>query len=306
MKYGLLVEFGAKCSNFGDYIQSIAIEYLYTQVMGISQSDIVHLTALDLSTYDGEELLLPYSYVMHLFVFPEYKEVKLSPKIHLQFLGGSFSFTQFGNQYNIEQVFDEKNGWIRMFKKFAPIGCRDAYTYSVLRKMNIPAYIGACITNILPKRKMVMEHERKKVLLVDLTSDILPYIPDDILSNAVAMTQYEPNGTLTVEENYQRAKDRYEYYSDADLIVSSRYHMVTPCNAMGVPCIFVNRNINYYKKDIRLDTLNPTIQFCTTENFEQINWNPVPTEFEELKQKMSDLAASRIRDAFLRYSANID
>lgn len=303
MKYGLLVEFGAKCSNFGDYVQSIAIEYLYTEIMGIPKSEIVHITAKELSTYDGEELLVPYSYVMHLLVFPEYTTVKLSPKIKLVFLGGSFSFTQFGNQYSIDHVFDEKNGWIAMFKKFAPIGCRDAYTYEVLQKLGIPSYIGGCITNILPRR-IEGEAKKGKVLLVDLTSDILPYLPKNVVNGAVAMTQYEPNGDLTVEENYQRAKDRYKFYYDADLIVSSRYHMVTPCNAMGVPCVFVNRNINYYKRDIRLGTLNPTIQFCTTENVQSIDWNPKAGEFEELKRQMSGLAVKRIEDAFLRYSSD--
>lgn len=306
MKYGLLVEFGSKCSNFGDYVQSVAIEYLYTKIMGILEEEIVHITCSELSTYDGEELILPYSYVMHLFVFPEYKKVKLSPKINLVFLGGSFSFTQFGNQYNIVNVFDENNGWIKMFRKFAPIGCRDAYTYSILKKLNIPAYIGGCITNILPTRSNLLENRERKILLVDLTSDILPYIPHDILQNAITMTQYEPNGTLTIEENFQRAKDRYKYYADADLIISSRYHMVTPCNAMGIPCIFVNRNINYYKKDIRLDTLNPTIQFCDIENVETINWNPVLMEFNNLKKEMSELAAIRIKDAFLRYSSEVN
>ena len=140
------------------------------------------------------------------------------------------------------------------------------------------------------------------MLLVDLTSDILPYLPKEVVNGATAMTQYEPNGDLTVEENYQRAKDRYKFYYDAELIVSSRYHMVTPCNAMGVPCVFVNRNINYYKQDIRLATLNPTIQFCTTENVQSIDWMTKAGEFEELKEQMSGLAAKRIEDAFLRYS----
>lgn len=302
MKYGLLVEFGSNCSNFGDYVQSIAIEYLYTQIMGIPEEQIAHITAAELSAYDGEPLLLPYSYVMHLLVFPEYKNVKLSPKIHPVFLGGSFSFTQFGSQYPIERVCNRDNGWIDMFKKYAPIGCRDAYTLGVLNELGIPAYLGGCITNILPRREAARRARREKILLVDLTSEILPFVPSEILENAIVLTQYEANGTLTVEENFQRAKERYRYYSDADLILSSRYHMVTPCNAMGVPCVFVNRNINYYKKDIRLDTLNPVIPFCSLENAETINWRPVPARFEPLKEKMAQLAAKRIQDAFLRYS----
>lgn len=303
MKYGLLVEFGAKCSNFGDYVQSIAIEYLYTQIMKIPADKIVHITASELSTYDGEELILPYSYVMHLFVFPDYKKVKLSKKIKPVFLGGSFSFTQFGSQYPISRVFDKEYGWIDMFRKFAPIGCRDAYTFGVLKKLEIPAYIGGCVTNILPQRNMSQgEKFEKKVLLVDLTADAIPYIPDRILKNAICLTQYVENGTLTVQENFQRVKERYKYYSDASLIVSSRYHVVTPCNAMGIPCIFVNRNINYYKRDIRLDTLNPMIQFAQIENMKDLCWCPTPVQFDELKAKMVDLAVKRIYDAFLRYS----
>ena len=97
----------------------------------------------------------------------------------------------------------------------------------------------------------------------------------------------------------------YKYYADADLVISSRYHMVTPCNAMGIPCIFVNRNINYYKKDIRLDTLNPTIQFCDIENVKNIDWNPSWIEFNDLKKKMLELAEIRIKDAVLRYSSEV-
>ena len=300
MKYGLLVEFGSKCSNFGDYIQSIAIEYLYTKVMGIPTDEIVHITASQLSSYDGEELILPYSYVMHLFVFPEYQKVRLSPRVKPVFLGGSFSFTQFGSQYPVKRIFDERNGWISMFRQFAPIGCRDAYTCSILRELKIPAYIGGCITNILPQRGQ--EPRKGKVLLVDLTADVLPYLPDSVLEHATVLTQYEENGLLTVEENFQRAKKRYQYYSDASLIISSRYHMVTPCNAMGIPCIFVNRNVNYYRKDIRLDTLNPLIQFCSLENISDVCWHPDPAKFDDLKEKLTELAEKRIRDAFLRYS----
>ena len=64
MKYGLLTYFGAPYCNFGDYVQSIAIEYLYLEIMKIPKDQIVYITEQELKSYDGEQLILPYSYVL--------------------------------------------------------------------------------------------------------------------------------------------------------------------------------------------------------------------------------------------------
>ncbi|EMS70385.1 polysaccharide pyruvyl transferase family protein [Ruminiclostridium cellobioparum] len=307
MKYGLLVEFGAQCSNYGDYVQSIAIEYLYEK-MDIPKSEIIYITAKELSTYNGEELLLPYSYVMHLFVFPEYENVKLSKKIIPVFLGGSFSFTQFGGKYPLNKVLTLPHSqtnentitWLEMFRKFAPIGCRDEFTYKFIAAQGIPAYLQGCITNIFPCRP---DGNYKKTFFVDCTSDILPYVPKQLLENAEVMTNYVSNDGLSVEENYQRIKQRYDYYRDnAALVVTSRYHVATPCNAMGIPCIFINRKINYYSKDIRLDTLNPYIQLYSSEDYSNINWYPQWQDFSELKEYIAQLAIARIREVYKRYT----
>lgn len=306
MKYGLLVDFGSSCSNYGDYVQSIAIEYLY-QKMGISKDEVVHISAADLSTYDGEVLLLPYSYVMHLFVFPEYRKIKLSEKIVPVFLGGSFSFTQYGMRYPIEKVFSEHYAqeesdmtWYQMFMKFSPIGCRDNFTYKLIAAQGIPAYLQGCITNIFPCRP---KGNYQKVLFVDCTNEILPYVPKDLLSRAEVMTNYVPNGNLSMEENYLRIKARYDYYrNNAALVVTSRYHVATPCNAMGIPCIFIGRKINYYSKDIRLDTLHPNIQLYSSEHYSEVDWHPKWQDFSELKTDIMQLAMMRIQDVYMRYT----
>ncbi|MDR3348739.1 MAG: polysaccharide pyruvyl transferase family protein [Acidaminococcales bacterium] len=298
MKYGLIVDFGAPCSNFGDYVQSVAIEFLY-QEMGIAQSQIVNITQAELSAYDGEQLLLPYSYVLHLFVFPGYGAVRLSPKITPVFLGGSFSFTQFGGRYPLDKVADEQNGWFAMFRRAAPIGCRDEFTRKFLADHGIAAYLQGCITNIFPRRANGCY---KKTLLVDLANDALPHIPGEILENAEILSNYAPNYELTVQENYRRVKERYDYYRDnAALVVTSRYHVALPCNAMGIPCIFIERKVNYYSKDIRLDSLHPYIQFVSGDDYSGVDWHPQWRDFHELKASIVALSAARIREAYTRF-----
>ena len=41
MKYGLLTYFGSSYCNFGDYVQSLAIEYLYLEVLKIPKDQII-------------------------------------------------------------------------------------------------------------------------------------------------------------------------------------------------------------------------------------------------------------------------
>lgn len=48
--------------NIGDYIQIIAIDNLYKK-MGISKKDIVYIEYYDLFDYDGDDVILPFSFI---------------------------------------------------------------------------------------------------------------------------------------------------------------------------------------------------------------------------------------------------
>lgn len=299
MKYGLLIDFGAPYCNFGDYAQSIAIEYLYGR-MGIPESDIVYITSKELATYDGEQLLLPYSYVLHFLVDPKTGDAVLSDKITPVFLGASVEFALLINSYPLENFLSPERKWIELFRKYAPIGCRDEFTRKFISSMGIPAYLQGCITNILPRRP---DGDYKKVLLVDCPDAVLPYIPKELADRAEVLSNAEYIGNLSYEENYRKIKRRYEYYRDnAALVVISRYHVATPCNAMGIPAIFIMRTFDKHSEDIRFDTLNSNIQLCSSEHYADINWNPEWKDFSALKKSIANLAAARIREAFARHS----
>lgn len=299
MKYGLLVDFGAPYCNYGDYAQSIAIEYLYG-IMGIPENEIIQISTKELATYDGEQLLLPYSYVLHFLVSPEDGRVALSDKITPVFLGASVEFAMLLNSYSLDNFFSPEKGWSEMFRKFAPIGCRDEFTYKFITQLGIPAYLQGCITNILPHRR---DGIYKKVLLIDCPSEVLPYIPNELLANAEVMSNAEYIGNLSIQDNYIKIKQRYEYYRDnAALVVTTRFHVATPCNAMGIPAIFTMRPFDKHSEDIRLDTLNPFIQLCSSENYSYINWYPKWQDFRELKSSITQMAIARIQEAYERYT----
>lgn len=299
MKYGLLVDFGAPYCNYGDYVQSIAIEYIYEQ-MGISKEDIVYLSTKQLATYDGEQLLLPYSYVLHFLVSPKSGNAELSNKITPVFLGASVEFAMLLNSYPLENFSLPKKKWISLFRRFAPIGCRDNFTKKFLLNLGISSYLQGCITNILPGRP---DGNYKKVFLVDCPKEIIPYIPPNLRANAEVMTNAENIGELSIEENYSKIKRRYQYYRDnASLMITSRYHVATPCNAMGIPTIFVIRPFDKHSQDIRLDTLHPNIQICSESNYSEINWSPIWRNFDNLKSDIMLMAMVRIREAYERYT----
>lgn len=297
MKFGLLVDFGFVTCNYGDYAQSIAIEYIYRR-MGIPEADIIPISVNQLSSYDGEQLLIAYNYSGLFLLDQQTGTVNISDKISLVFLGLSLEFAMYTSGYSLERLLDPQKKWLELFRKFAPIGCRDTYTLEFLKKTGIPSYLQGCITNALPCRP---SGEYKEVLLVDCPKEILPLIPLKLLKNAKAMSNVALK-EKTIEENYREIKERYAYYRDhAKLVITSRYHVATPCNAMGIPAIFIRQKFGLYTTDIRLNMLNLNIQLCSAEDHSHIDWDPVWTDFPALKESIIELAIARIKEAYLRH-----
>lgn len=296
MKYGLITYFGSSYCNFGDYVQSIAIEHLYLEILKIPKDQIVYITQQDIKDYDGEPLILPYSYVLSFLLDTKHEKVEISEKITIVFLGASIEFATLYDAYPVKNFLEKERGFYDLFLKYSPVGCRDHYTERFLQDAGISAYLQGCITNILPFRQ---EKVYKKVLLVDVPMEAIGRLPQEILENAEIMSNADDIADLSYEENYERIKKRYQYYRDhAALIISSRYHVVTPCNAMGIPCIFIKRTFDKHIKDIRLDSLPPEIQVVCNNDFSKVDFYRQVRRtghFRALKRRVTELACSRIQ-----------
>jgi len=301
MLYGLIIDFGQTFCNYGDLIQSVAIERIY-QKMNIPPEQIVRLTKKDLSSYDGEPILLPFSYTIYYLINFETGELALSDRIIPIFLGVSIESIMIYNCILPEDFAATGSKWMGIFRKNAPVGCRDHFTLRFMKEHGIAAYLQGCITNTLPRRE---KGDYNKTLLIDCPQSILPHIPPELLTNAEVMSNVAPMGSCSVEDNYQRVMARYEYYkNNAAFVVTSRYHVALPCNAMGIPSVIVKPQVSKYSEDVRWDALPPQVQMCASErDYWNVRWHSEYEDFPEFKETILKIASARIMEAFIRHDA---
>ena len=170
MKYANIFIDGNRSSsvNIGDDLQLIAVESLYKK-MGIDYADVVRIGLSQLSSYDGEYVILPVSFP--LYGYRDGLNITMfSPKIIPVFLGLSVM----GGNISEEEII--------YLRRFEPIGCRDYYTVKWLREKNICAYLNGCLTATLPK---LYSGKGTDVYLVDVPQKYYSYIPEHIRTGAV-------------------------------------------------------------------------------------------------------------------------
>ena len=261
--------------NFGDDIQSIAIERLYAR-MGIATDQIVHVPYQDLRSYDGDYLALP----MNMFgtkddIFP------LSPKIIPLFIG--FNYVSGRLQEHADY-----------FRAHAPIGCRDEYTLRVMRQAGIEAYLSGCLTITLQRRRPAPNASR--IFLVDAPQGVLEHVPTHLrgrieqLTHEVEVSEADlaAAGAGATRRHAQALLDRYA--DEAALVVTARLHCAAPCMAMGIPTVMAKNNI-----DINLSWMDRFAPIHAPEQFDRIDWDVAAPDLEAVKEQTFQVFVSRLR-----------
>ena len=270
--------------NYGDIIQDFACEHLY-ETMGIAQDEIVEIPVGESYLYDGEYVVVPVYNAMldgyytgrHVF----------SKKIIPVFLGFTTDLAVLP-----EDMLD-------YLKKYQPIGCRDEYTFRLLRQHHIEAYIGGCISSTLPKRSAGPKYQ--KVFLTDVPEKVISFIPPDFLKNAEFIKQA---GDFAYTDKKERrsavrkaASEFYRRYCDeAALVVTSRLHTAFPCLAMGIPLIIVRDEM--WKTFTSIDAF---ARIYLDGDYQNIDWNPKPVEYDRIKQAILEVYQTRLLDTYNKY-----
>lgn len=296
MKYGkILHNYGEKALaspgyNLGDGIQTVVLDYMY-QYMGIPKSDIIEIEVCNINTYDGDEYVLLPMYSVAIGI--GFAKLPLPPKIIPLFISSHFA----------KSVLDRNE--VEYLKQYEPIGCRDEFSLQIMRKHRINAYISGCITAVFPQR--ISPICGNKVFIVDVPKSLDIYIPDDILKRAEICSHLVPipKRKMTKEDsriNYQKSKKMVEKYAkEASLVIGSRLHVLMPCIAMGIPVIGVFENISH-----RFSWFDKFIHLYERSEFADIDWNPHPIMYEEMKAKMLDFFCSQIQKAYQMHSERLE
>lgn len=282
MKYGVLSYErkalslnGRDAQNMGDWVQTMAMESLFRE-MGMK--DYLFVSRNDAAYYDGEEVRVVVNGYHSLFPRLGYKTetFPVSSKIEPVFLS-----MHFHDRCIPEEI---KNQWV----KYGPVGCRDEETLENLKRNGVPAYLSGCVTALFPRRTPDSARQNK-VIVVDVSEELLSYIPEHIKDCAEYRTQLFPitrregEAMMTAEESrvsYGRAKELLEYYRDnASLVITSRLHVASPCMAMGIPVILAKEDF-----DGRYAWIDRFLPLYGKDRWREIDWNPAPVEYEAEKE----------------------
>lgn len=272
--------------NYGDHLQNIIIRDLYNK-MGIDEKDIYVLDYNQISTYNGEYLILPInqaiSHSMQTF---------LSPKIIPVFLGISRDSTA---------ITDEECDY---FKKYEPIGCRDEAVFQFLRDKGVDCYLNGCITMTLDSRLETPEGARPYV--IEAPQYALDAMPKDIKDNAIFIenTYYGTYNDIVGDstlENVVRARYK-ELKEHASVVITSRMHIASPCIGMGIPVVLVRSSIDY-----RFSWIDKYVKVYGPGDKDNIDWNGTTlSDVNLIKQKIVDLSIKRIRNTYEKYKEQME
>ena len=262
--------------NFGDAIQSLAMENLYLE-MGVAPENLLLIPRDAIDKYDGEPCLLPlqgwFGYFADIFPLP------WSKGITPFFSGFHLTSTHGSHERFVERGLPE------LMRPFQPIGCRDCATMYFLRSQGLNAYFSGCLTLTFDKRRS--EPQNGRVFLVDIEDEVKKRIPPAVMKEAdQSITHYHYFSTYPVddksamdfEDMSRRILDRYK--NEARMVITSRIHAALPCLAMGIPVVFLDDKGG----DERFGALKGLIPIYKPHEMSLVNWNPDLPDVEPLKQ----------------------
>ena len=173
---------------------------------------------------------------------------------------------------------------------------------NMMRKLGVPAYMSGCFS--IGFRKRHEEPQNGKVYLCDPPERLIEYIPKEYMKNAIKLPT--PFRTMKVpgynQENGEMAKEYLanlvvELKKNAKLVVTGRLHMALPCTAMGIPVILAHECDAGVVEECRFTGLDEIIKVYKPTEYENIDWNPIAPDIEDIKEKTIQLAVNRIKEA---------
>ena len=284
MKYGLLTykytsREGYRPSevNIGDYIQAIAARQFLPRVDVLVDRDSV-------SSYSGDPVRLIMNGWWHVYEGNATTSAAITPLYVSYHIANPEGLTKEALEH---------------LQKYSPIGCRDIATVNCLLNNGIEAYLSSCLTSTLGKTYRVPEEKRTNIVyFVDcdfidfekpswikwclsrkarrscsfpmrqLKQRTLEIIEDYLHDAHVEKRSHMYPLTLDDNERFQIADQLLRDYSRARLIVTSRLHCALPAFSMGIPVLFVGKNLQDCRYDGTLDWVN-RIGFDEEQNIVQ-------------------------------------
>ena len=139
---------------------------------------------------------------------------------------------------------------VEYLRAHAPIGCRDLHTCEVLTKHGVDNYFSGCLTMTFAPNH---DQRTNEILLVDVEDTSM--IPDHILKRATRLSHVISND-ISHQDKMLKANHFLERYRTAELVISTRLHVVLPCLAMKTKAVLLLLDTH----DVRLPGIKPFLR----------------------------------------------
>jgi len=257
-KYGLLTY---ETDNIGDDIQSLAAEQFLPKVDYYIQRDRIGY----FKSRHKVHVIMNGWFLHKIFHFKNSKNYLKHAlhKIEKRFFHGFYSwpppscvqplfisFHATGSKSECGSITNQH--FLKYYKKYQPIGCRDNTTLKAFTALGVDAYFSGCLTLTLKRENLARTEDvcfvdpfgpRKGTYLFPLPgepefpNELFEKFPADIRRSACYMTHHTDE--KDPQKRLKYAKELIAKYSKAKLVITSRLHCALPCIALGTPVIFI-------------------------------------------------------------------
>jgi Capsular polysaccharide synthesis protein/Polysaccharide pyruvyl transferase len=183
---------------------------------------------------------------------------------------------------------------IAHYKKFEPVGCRDAYTSATLRAHGVNAFVSYCLSMLYEKR--MPSPLQTETYVVSRTEDLLRYVPSE-LGDVHYVSHY--SGSSNFHDNMLRVGRLLELYrTRAKLIVTSLLHCALPAVAMGIPVvIFYPPNPPQLQTSDRerFSSLERLIRVFALDDIGEVDWRGYVADVSHVKLALLDRFYTAVR-----------
>lgn len=281
MQLGIL-SFGSKMTNIGDIAQKLGVMDAYASA-GIDAETLPRIYAYDLNAWQEDTAFIMSGY---FDVYYRQNMFPIADKGHPFYLG--FHCV---DEKRMEEI-------QRQTRQPLFIGCRDLASYRSMKRVfgpEIPVFMSGCFSLLQERRSE--EPDQGKVMLVDVETGLIPYIPKELLAEGEYHTHIHPSFARDNGEADRMAVDYVRNWfaylkKNAKLVITSRLHCALPCVAMGIPVVVARKYVDDTERYSGYEKLFPVYM---PDEYDKIDWNPVVTDIEWLKQELRDNAAELFR-----------
>lgn len=247
--------------NIGDDFQCIAARNFLAK-----EKDLTYIDRERMKEYDEQEVKM----VLNGWYMHNPKMWPPSDKIHPLLTSIHISNTKQKNSNLVPAKLMLNKRGCEFLEKYSPVGCRDLFTYKLLKNKGIKCYFSGCLTLTLENHA---EEKKSYICLVDPSERLVNFVKEHTNREIRIVYPEKDVWPRDYDKRIEKAHEILKIYAEAHMVLTSRLHGALPSLAMGTPVLLLEHGFG----DERYEGLKYFVNFAT---YKDLYSNRYPIDFE--------------------------